>query len=83
MSNQENNQEQIQFPAQQELKHLRTRCGKVYALGNNRFRAVVQTTPVHEYDAATHQWGGTVCRKAPADGGAGTQPDFDVREQRE
>ena len=56
ISNQENNQEQIQFPAQQELKHLRTRCGKVYALGNNRFRAVVQTTPVHEYDAATHQW---------------------------
>ena len=56
MSNQENNQEQIQFPAQQELKHLRTRCGKVYALGNNRFRAVVQTTPVHEFDAATHQW---------------------------
>ena len=56
MSNQENKQEQIQFSAQQELKHLRTRCGKVYALGNNRFRAVVQTTPVHEYDAATHQW---------------------------
>ena len=56
MSNQENYQEQTQFPAQQELKHLRTRCGKVYALGNNRFRAVVQTTPVHEYDAATHQW---------------------------
>ena len=56
MSNQETYQEQIQFPAQQELKHLRTRCGKVYALGNNRFRAVVQTTPVHEYDAATHQW---------------------------
>ena len=56
MSNQETKQEQIQFPAQQELKHLRTRCGKVYALGNNRFRAVVQTTPVHEYDAATHQW---------------------------
>ena len=56
MSNQENNQKQIQFQAQQELKHLRTRCGKVYALGNNRFRAVVQTTPVHEYDAATHQW---------------------------
>ena len=56
MSNQENKQKQIQFPAQQELKHLRTRCGKVYALGNNRFRAVVQTTPVHEYDAATHQW---------------------------
>ena len=47
MSNQE---------TKQELKHLRTRCGKVYALGNNRFRAVVQTTPVHEYDAATHQW---------------------------
>ena len=56
MSNQETNQKQIQFPAQQELKHLRTRCGKVYALGNNRFRAVVQTTPVHEYDTATHQW---------------------------
>ena len=56
MSNQENYQEQTQFPAQQELKHLRTRCGKVYALGNNRFRAVVQTTPVHEFDAATHQW---------------------------
>ncbi len=56
MSNQETKQEQIQFSAQQELKHLRTRCGKVYALGNNRFRAVVQTTPVHEYDAATHQW---------------------------
>ena len=56
MSNQETYQEQIQFPAQQELKHLRTRCGKVYALGNNRFRAVVQTTPVHEYDAATRQW---------------------------
>ena len=56
MSNQENNQKQIQFPAQQKLKHLRTRCGKVYALGNNRFRAVVQTTPVHEFDAATHQW---------------------------
>ena len=56
MSNQETNQKQIQFPAQQELKHLRTRCGKVYALGNNRFRAVVQTMPVHEYDAATHQW---------------------------
>ena len=50
MSNQETNQKQIQFPAQQELKHLRTRCGKVYALGNNRFRAVVQTTPVHEYE---------------------------------
>ena len=28
----------------------------MYALGNNRFRAVVQTTPVHEYDAATRQW---------------------------
>ena len=56
MSNQETKQEQIQFPAQQELKHLRTRCGKVYALGNNRFRAVVQNTPVHEYDVATHQW---------------------------
>ena len=56
MSNQETKQEQIQFSAQQELKHLRTRCGKVYALGNNRFRAVVQTTPVHEFDAATHQW---------------------------
>ena len=28
----------------------------MYALGNNRFRAVVQTTPVHKYDAATHQW---------------------------
>ena len=56
MSNQETYQEQTQFPAQQELKHLRTRCGKVYALGNNRFRAVVQTTPVHEFDAATHQW---------------------------
>ena len=56
MSNQETKQEQIQFLAQQELKHLRTRCGKVYALGNNRFRAVVQTTPVHEFDAATHQW---------------------------
>ena len=56
MSNQETNQKQIQFSAQQELKHLRTRCGKVYALGNNRFRAVVQTTPIHEYDAATHQW---------------------------
>ena len=50
MSNQETKQEQIQFLAQQELKHLRTRCGKVYALGNNRFRAVVQTTPVHEYE---------------------------------
>ena len=48
--------EQEVISAQQELKHLRTRCGKVYALGNNRFRAVVQTTPVHEYDAATHQW---------------------------
>ena len=56
MSNQETKQEQIQFSAQQELKHLRTRCGKVYALGNNRFRTLVQTTPVHEYDAATHQW---------------------------
>ena len=56
MSNQETKQEQIQFLAQQELKHFRTRCGKVYALGNNRFRAVVQTTPVHEFDAATHQW---------------------------
>ena len=48
--------EQEIISAQQELKHLRTRCGKVYALDNNRFRAVVQTTPVHEYDAATHQW---------------------------
>ena len=56
MSNQETKQEQIQFLAQQELKHFRTRCGKVYALGNNRFWAVVQTTPVHEFDAATHQW---------------------------
>ena len=54
MSNQETNQEQIQFPAQQELKHLRTRCGDA---------------PV----------GGTVRRKAPADGGAGTQPDCDAR----
>ena len=75
--------EQEIISAQQELKHLRTRCGKVYALGNNRFRAVVQTTPVHEYDAATHQWGETVCRKAPADGGAGAQPDCDVFGQRE
>ena len=48
--------EQEIISAQQEMKHLRTRCGKVYALGNNRFRAVVQTTPVHEYDAATRQW---------------------------
>ena len=48
MSNQETYQEQLQFPPQQELKHLRTRCGKVYALGNNRFRTLVQTTPVHE-----------------------------------
>ena len=29
--------EQEIISAQQELKHLRTRCGKVYALGNNRF----------------------------------------------
>ena len=83
MSNQENNQKQIQFPAQQELKHLRTRCGKVYALGNNRFRAVVQTTPVHEYDAATHQWVELSAEKRQADGGAGTQPDCDARGQRE
>ena len=47
MSKQETYQEQIQFSAQQELKHLRTRCGKVYALGNNRFRAVVQTAQAH------------------------------------
>ena len=38
--------EQEIISAQQELKHLRTRCGKVYALGNNRFRTLVQTTPV-------------------------------------
>ena len=47
MSNQENNQKQIQFPAQQELKHLRTRLGKVYAMGYYSFRAVVKTTPFH------------------------------------
>ncbi len=79
MSNQENNQKQIQFSAQQELKHLRTRCGKVYALGNNRFRAVVQTTPDSRVRRGDAPVGGTFCRKAPADGGAGAQPDCDVR----
>ena len=83
MSNQETNQKQIQFPAQQELKHLRTRCGKVYALGNNRFRAGGADHAGSRVRRGDAPVGGTVCRKAPADGGAGAQPDCDVFGQRE
>ena len=41
MSNQENNQKQIQFPAQQELKHLRTRCGKAPCAGASLYLSTV------------------------------------------
>lgn len=39
-----------------EVKSKRTRFGKVYALGANRFQAVTYTDPVHRYNEATHTW---------------------------
>ena len=78
--------EQEIISAQQELKHLRTRCGKVYALGNNRFRAVVHGGADHagsRVRCGDAPVGGIVRRKAPADGGTGAQPDCDARGQRE
>lgn len=39
-----------------EVKSKRTRFGKVYALGANRFQAVTYTDPVHRYNEATHAW---------------------------
>ena len=48
--------EQALFSSLQELKNLRTRCGKVYSLGGNRYRAVVYTTPVHQYDTVSQTW---------------------------
>ena len=39
-----------------EIKEKRTRCGKVFALGGNRFQAVTYTDPVHCYNEETHVW---------------------------
>lgn len=39
-----------------EVKAKRTRFGKVYALGANRFQAVTYTEPVHRFNASTHEW---------------------------
>ena len=39
-----------------EVKAKRTRFGKVYALGANRFQAVTYTEPVHRFNANTHEW---------------------------
>ena len=39
-----------------EVRSKRTRCGKVFALGGNRFQAVTYTEPVHRYNEQTHAW---------------------------
>ena len=39
-----------------EIKSKRTRFGKVYALGANRFQAVTYTDPVHRFNEKTHEW---------------------------
>ena len=39
-----------------EIKAKRTRFGKVFALGGNRFQAVTYTDPVHRYNAGTREW---------------------------
>ncbi len=39
-----------------EIKSKRTRFGKVFALGANRFQAVTYTDPVHRYNEKTREW---------------------------
>ena len=39
-----------------EIKSKRTRFGKVFALGANRFQAVTYTDPVHRYNEKTGEW---------------------------
>ena len=39
-----------------EIKHKRTRFGKVFALGANRFQAVTYTDPVHRFNEKTREW---------------------------
>ena len=39
-----------------EIKSKRTRFGKVFALGANRFQAVTYTDPVHRFNEKTHEW---------------------------
>ncbi len=39
-----------------EIKSKRTRHGKVFALGANRFQAVTYTDPVHRFNPATQEW---------------------------
>ena len=39
-----------------EIKSKRTRFGKVYALGANRFQAVTYTDPVHRFNEKTREW---------------------------
>lgn len=39
-----------------EIKSKRTRFGKVFALGANRFQAVTYTDPVHRFNEKTHKW---------------------------
>ena len=39
-----------------EIESKRTRFGKVFALGANRFQAVTYTDPVHRFNEKTHKW---------------------------
>ena len=39
-----------------EIKSKRTRFGKVFALGANRFQAVTYTDPVHRFNEKTQEW---------------------------
>lgn len=39
-----------------EIKSKRTRFGKVFALGANRFQAVTYTDPVHRFNEKTREW---------------------------
>ena len=39
-----------------EIVSKRTRCGKVFAMGGNRFQAVTYTDPVHRYNEKTRSW---------------------------
>ena len=48
--------EQIDQLQGTEIKAKRTRFGKVYALGGNRFQAITYTDPVHRYNAGTREW---------------------------
>ena len=48
--------EQIDQLPGTEIKSKRTRFGKVFALGANRFQAVTYTDPVHRFNKQTREW---------------------------